>query len=84
MHALDYLSQLKGRDRARICLNAGLTPSYVNRVLATRQRANYVSLPLAVEVAKHSGGRVDVLGSIKPETVMDWSYLRSYLISRGI
>jgi hypothetical protein len=78
MHALDYLQGLDGKTRARIALDADVTPSYVTRLLCMRENSNYVSLSLAIAADKHSGGQVDVLGSLK-ETGTDWKYLRDYL-----
>jgi hypothetical protein len=79
MHALDYLQQLPGVERARISLDAGLAPAYVNRMLCTRDKVDYAPLALAVSAAKHSGGQVDIFASIKPGYTLDWGYLRTYL-----
>jgi len=78
MHALDYLQSLSGMDRAQISINARVTPSYVARLLCSRAKTNYAPLALAVECAKHSGGKVDILGSIK-ESATDWGFLKDYL-----
>lgn len=78
MHALDYLQSLKGIDRARIAIEAGLSPSYLSRMLSTRDKSNHCPLALAVEACKHAGGAVDIIESIRPDGV-DWSYLKTYL-----
>jgi hypothetical protein len=78
MHALDYLQNLPGLARAQISLNAQVTPSYVSRMLCSRARFNYAPLALVVECHKHSGGQIDVLGSLKPSGT-DWAALREYL-----
>ncbi len=81
MHALDYLQGLNGMTRAQISLSAQFTPSYVARLLCSREKTNYAPLALAVEGAKHPGGQVDILASIK-ESATDWAYIRDYLNKR--
>lgn len=83
MHALDYLKRLKQSERAVIAIAAGHAPAYLNRILSTRHEADYVSIPLAVEITKHSKGETDLIGSLRPGTVVDWSYLKAYLTTKG-
>jgi hypothetical protein len=78
MHALDYYQSQPGLERAKISLAARVTPSYAARMLCSRDRYDYAPLSLAIECWKHSGGGVDVLGSLK-DSGTDWKALRQYL-----
>jgi hypothetical protein len=86
MHALDYLRGLSVADRTRICLNATVAPGYLSRLLHGNPRGTHVSLQLAIEASRHSGGQVDIFASLNPVTVaaVDWPYLRGYLIRKGL
>lgn len=78
MHALDYIQSLGGIQRAQIAIDAGVSPTYVSRMLSTRDKSNHCPLSLAVSACKHSDGQVDILNSIRPDGV-DWNYLKKYL-----
>jgi hypothetical protein len=78
MHALDYIQSLTGIDRAKIAIEAGFSPSYIARMLSTRAKSNHCPLSLAVSACKHSGGAVDIIGSVR-EDGTDWSFLKTYL-----
>lgn len=77
MHSIQYLKTLRGSERDRIALDAGLSASYVSRLVATQ--APYVPLELAVACDKHSLGKCDFRTSLKPTRRIDWDHVRHRL-----
>jgi hypothetical protein len=78
MTALEYLKGLPGLERAKIGVASSRTPSYINKLIAERDEKPWAPLSVAIACHRHSDGRVDVIGSVRPSGV-DWLHLKEYL-----